>query len=226
MNGVTTNGAISSSLVNGNSVFNSSNVSSKFNGNDTTPAAGCSAGLPDNNDDDVGARAKRHLPFFFRGSIVHCFRRGGRFLSCPTANLDPLSVDQLPVGIENGVYAGFVRLDGETVDIGARNRLLPMVMSVGYNPQFGNKQRSLEVHVLRRFEHDFYGATMEGVAVRFVRAMHTYPTLDELMAAIESDKRTAIEWMTETLKRDFEDHEFFSQKTDKDGGGGGIEGKK
>lgn len=109
------------------------------------------------------AEQNNHLPFFFRGHVVCGFKRGDRSLNCPTANLDSEAVDLLPSNFKDGVYAGFVKIHTNELD---NNKLLPMVMSVGYNPHFNNKKRTLEVHVLRFFHNEFYGVLMEGVAIK------------------------------------------------------------
>lgn len=115
------------------------------------------------SENNLSNGISNHLPFFFRGNVVHGFGRGGHSLNCPTANLDSNAVDSLSNNFVDGIYAGFVRIHINDLD---NKRLWPMVMSVGYNPHFNNKKRTLEVHVLRTFTNDFYGALMEGVVLK------------------------------------------------------------
>ena len=63
----------------------------------------------------------------------------------------------------------------------------PMVMSIGYNPFYGNTVRSAEVHVLRPFAADFYGARLRLLLLGFVREERDYDGLDALVADIRLD---------------------------------------
>lgn len=62
-----------------------------------------------------------------------------------------------------------------------------MVMSIGYNPFYKNTVRSAEVHVLHRFDADFYGAHMRLLILGFVRDELDYSTLDALVRDINLD---------------------------------------
>ena len=62
-----------------------------------------------------------------------------------------------------------------------------MVMSIGYNPFYGNKVRSAEVHVIERFEKDFYGAEMRVLLMGFVRPEYDYDSLEKLVEDISED---------------------------------------
>ena len=63
-----------------------------------------------------------------------------------------------------------------------------MVMSIGYNPFYGNAVRSAEVHVLRRFRADFYGAPLRLLVLGFVRDERgDYDGIDALVADIRTD---------------------------------------
>lgn len=117
-------------------------------------------------NDKLLNKKKDNLPLFFRGRVVYGFGRGGRSLNCPTANLDSNAVNALPKDLDNGVYAGFVKVQVQNNEIDSET-LWPMVMSIGYNPQFNNEKRTLEVHILRVFDNDFYGALIEGVAIMY-----------------------------------------------------------
>jgi riboflavin kinase len=66
-----------------------------------------------------------------------------------------------------------------------------MVMSIGYNPFYKNEVRSAEVHVLHRFEKDFYGCVMRVSILGFIRKERDYESLEELVRDIECDCRVA-----------------------------------
>lgn len=82
--------------------------------------------------------------------------------------------------------------DATSQEGGARRRrrwhVYPMVMSIGYNPFYGNRVRSAEVHVLRRFRADFYGAPLRLLVLGFVRDERgDYDGIDALVADIRTD---------------------------------------
>jgi riboflavin kinase len=66
-----------------------------------------------------------------------------------------------------------------------------MVMSIGYNPFYKNTVRSAEVHILHRFEKDFYGCEMRVSILGFIRKELDYVSLEALIGDIETDCRVA-----------------------------------
>lgn len=62
-----------------------------------------------------------------------------------------------------------------------------MVMSIGYNPFYGNAVRSAEVHVLHGFAADFYDAHMRLLILGFVREEQNYDSLEALVEDINTD---------------------------------------
>jgi riboflavin kinase len=66
-----------------------------------------------------------------------------------------------------------------------------MVMSIGYNPFYKNTVRSAEVHVLHRFQRDFYGCEMRISILGFIRRELDYVSLEALVRDIEEDCRVA-----------------------------------
>ena len=102
-------------------------------------------------------------------------------LGIPTANI-PLS--GLTVGghddIESGVYYGYCSLS-------TTSTIYPQVMSIGWNPFYKNTVRSVEVHVLEKFESDFYGAHMNLVILGFIRPEYDYVSKESLIEDIEFD---------------------------------------
>uniref|UniRef100_A0A0N5B9T5 riboflavin kinase n=1 Tax=Strongyloides papillosus TaxID=174720 RepID=A0A0N5B9T5_STREA len=127
--------------------------------------------------------SKSNLPVSFKGTVIHGFGRGGKQLNCPTANLSPETISQLPNDFENGVYCGFAKVND--------GNLHPMVMSFGDNPQFNGAEKTLEVHILHHFPSDFYSATLACIVLHRIRPMFSYKTIEELIKAIEGDKAFA-----------------------------------
>ena len=66
-----------------------------------------------------------------------------------------------------------------------------MVMSIGYNPFYKNTVRSAEVHVLHKFERDFYGCEMRVSILGFIRKELDYVSLEALIGDIELVCRAA-----------------------------------
>lgn len=175
------------------------------------------------------------LPFRVSGKVVRGFNRGSKDLGCPTANIGQPGELQfwrdLSI-LSDGVYYGFAQLIIDNVDqiqievgnettfneiiasLKLRKKLIfpvyKMVCSIGYNPQYKNEQRSLEVHLLHPFKFNFYNSYLKVVICGKERDQCTYKSLDELKEAIRKDvdfSRTVlsdIKWKTITDESFFE----------------------
>ncbi|KAJ2901386.1 riboflavin kinase [Zalerion maritima] len=69
--------------------------------------------------------------------------------------------------------------------------LYPMVMSLGKNPFFNNKERSLEVHILHLFVQDFYGCDLRVMILGYIRPEANYESLEGLVNDIRIDCEVA-----------------------------------
>lgn len=79
-----------------------------------------------------------------------------------------------------GVYYGWAGLSGKGP--------YRMVMSIGWNPHFKNKERTVEPHLLHDFgEEDFYGEKLSLLVTGYLRPEKSYDSLESLIAAIHSD---------------------------------------
>lgn len=119
-------------------------------------------------------------PVYLQGIVEHGFGRGSKDLNCPTANLPVTSLNttqHLGPLDQTGVYFGFaqVRLaeDAPSDD----RKVHPMVMSVGWNPHYKNKEKSVEVHILHPYADDFYGKEMRVVILGYIRPEQDYKSL-------------------------------------------------
>ncbi len=97
----------------------------------------------------------------------------GRALGFPTANLRPPE-KLLP---KDGVYSGAARHDG---------RDYAALISIGMNPQFEGKERSVEAW-MRDFRGTIYGHDLALRDLRFVRAQKTFESVEELVAQMHRD---------------------------------------
>jgi riboflavin kinase/FMN adenylyltransferase len=136
--------------------------------------------------DVVAAAAALGRPHRVEGVVVHGDRRG-RELGFPTANISTAPHTALPA---DGVYAGrFAIDDGAGARAGADGRsarLLPAAISVGTNPTFSGRVRTVEAFVLD-VDEDFYGYE---VAVDFeqrVRGQERFDRIDDLIAQMHRD---------------------------------------
>lgn len=126
------------------------------------------------------------LPFQVSGKVVKGFNRGSKELGCPTANISQPGESQFWRDLSilpDGVCYGFAQLIIDDVDqvqsepgdegafesivhsLSLKRRLIfpvhKMVCSIGYNPQYKNEQRSLEVHLLNPFNFNFYNSYLK-----------------------------------------------------------------
>src|SRR6185312_8804524 len=107
-------------------------------------------------------------PHRVEGVVVHGYRRG-RQLGFPTANIASPPYTALPA---DGVYAGRFAIG---------DRLLPAAVSVGTNPTFSGRERTVEAYVLD-VDEDFYGFD---VAVDFAHRLRGMERFDDVDALVE-----------------------------------------
>ena len=125
-----------------------------------------------------GASLLLGRPFEIDGKVVRGAGRG-RTLGVPTINL-AYQGEILP---RPGVYAGRARrIDGDPTWFAA-------AISIGSNPTFtkpGDPELFIEAHLID-FAGDLYDASMRVAFVAHLREQRRYASVDELVAAIQSD---------------------------------------
>lgn len=133
-------------------------------------------------------------PIYLESKIISGFGRGSAELGIPTANI-PIN-DKLS-DLETGIYYGWcrvepdcnqddtknVRNDGNEVVFNHGNALtdeelaiFPMVMSIGWNPFYQNKEKAAEVHIMHKFKNTFYGASIHYNVLGYIRPELNYTT--------------------------------------------------
>lgn len=134
--------------------------------------------------------------------IVAGFGRGSAELGIPTANVALEDVSEV-TSLDTGVYFGFAKIqadpnhsesqikqrdNGAQVEYKYGNGLkegvdldvvFPMVMSVGWNPFYGNEKKAVELHIIHEFPTDFYGATVSFNVLGYIRPELNYTTKGE-----------------------------------------------
>jgi riboflavin kinase/FMN adenylyltransferase len=141
--------------------------------------------------DVVAAAEALGRPHRVEGVVVRGEGRG-RGLGYPTANIAPPMHSAIPA---DGVYAGWFTLLGRGT-AGASvlpGRHYPAAVSIGTNPTFSGRTRTVEAYVLDTTA-DLYG---QHVAVDFVariRGQEKFDSVDELIEAMgrDTDKARAI----------------------------------
>lgn len=79
--------------------------------------------------------------------------------SAPTPDQDIATAEQ--------VSAASARSDANGTKGEDVYEIYPTVLSIGYNPFYKNSVRSVEIHVMHKFEKDFYNAMMNLRCVRY-----------------------------------------------------------
>lgn len=126
------------------------------------------------------------------GEIVRGEGRGAP-MGFPTANIRTEDESRIP---EDGVYFGWFGLaEGEQ----PRGRLrpgtwLPALISVGNNPTFDGRTRTVEAYVMD-FAEDLYGAHAIAELTTLVRRMENFNSIDDLVVAMNGDKQAARDLM-------------------------------
>jgi riboflavin kinase / FMN adenylyltransferase len=130
--------------------------------------------------DVAGAAHDLGRPHRVEGVVVRGHQRG-RSLGFPTANLETLPHTAIPA---DGVYAGWLaQLDSE----GAEQERWPAAISVGTNPTFDGRDRTVEAYALDRDDLDLYGAHMAVDFTHRLRPTVRFASVDELVTQMRTD---------------------------------------
>lgn len=122
---------------------------------------------------------RKGLPHFAEGEVVKGFGRGSKQLGIPTANYPLNVVNALPIELETGIYCGYASVDDGPVH--------DMVMSIGWNPYYKNEHKSMETHIIHKFDNDFYGKSLKVLIVDYIRPEKNFSSLEDLITAINLD---------------------------------------
>jgi riboflavin kinase/FMN adenylyltransferase len=130
--------------------------------------------------DVVAAAHDLGRPHRVEGVVVRGHQRG-RALGFPTANLETLPHTAIPA---DGVYAGWLtQLDTD----GKERERWPAAISVGTNPTFDGRERTVEAYALDRDDLDLYGAHVAVDFVARLRATLKFKSVDDLVAQMHVD---------------------------------------
>ncbi|KAN0035237.1 hypothetical protein ACTA71_004498 [Dictyostelium dimigraforme] len=147
------------------------------------------------------------LPLFFKGSVITGFGRGSKQLGIPTANLPVEELEEKLKDIPIGVYYGWANVIGLE-----DNKVFPMAMSIGWNPFYKNTKKTIEIHLINKFDSDFYGAELRAIGLGFIRPMCDFKSLDELVKAINDDIDYAKSSLEKEENKTFINNIYFTQQ--------------
>jgi len=134
------------------------------------------------------------FPIALSGGVQRGFGRGGKDLGCPTANFPEESLPPISSVAKTGVYYGFAQVIAPSDEKGfiEDRKVLPMVMSLGWNPFYKNERLTAEIHIMHDFSSDFYGYEMRAVVLGYIRPELDYTSREALIEDIEVDKQVAL----------------------------------
>ncbi|MFD9815980.1 bifunctional riboflavin kinase/FAD synthetase [Streptomyces sp. NPDC059080] len=130
--------------------------------------------------DVAGAAEVLGRPHRVEGIVVRGAQRG-REMGFPTANMETLPHTAIPA---DGVYAGLLHVEGEA---------MPAAVSVGTNPQFDGKTRTVEAYAIDRVGLDLYGLHVAVDFLAYIRGQEKFATLDALLERMAIDVKQARE---------------------------------
>ncbi|PWY92943.1 riboflavin kinase [Aspergillus heteromorphus CBS 117.55] len=146
-------------------------------------------------------------PIRLSGPVIKGFGRGSKELGIPTANIPAEGLDEYP-DLSVGVYYGVVALDPARFAYEDDAPILPAVLSIGYNPFYKNKTKSIEIHIMPPLSApsptatadgpvtfhklpDFYGTPLRLLILGYIRPEFDYVSLDALVEDIRVDCEVA-----------------------------------
>ncbi|KAF8897315.1 riboflavin kinase [Infundibulicybe gibba] len=156
---------------------------------------------------------ERPFPIYLSGLVQKGFGRGGKDLGCPTANLPDESITPITSVAQTGVYYGYAQVlppkDKKTLLSQDDVQVLPMVMSLGWNPFYKNERLTAEIHIMHEFRSDFYGLEMRAVVLGYIRPELDYTSREALIDDIQVDKRVASNSLDRPAYQQFAEDSYF-----------------
>lgn len=140
-------------------------------------------GLPPFND-RIGESIALDPPICLKGPVVKGFGRGSKELGIRTANLDAKSLAGSLAEAVTGIFFGWA-------SVGNIPGAYKMVMSVGFNPFYSNKEKTAEPWILHKFEQDFYGQELRLLVCGYIRPEASFDSVQDLVDRIHKDAEEA-----------------------------------
>lgn len=154
-------------------------------------------------------------PILLTSTVAKGFGRGAKLLGCPTANMPLEQLDEQAVAtLGTGIYACWAQiLDGEGEEAPKSptgTKVFKAVTSVGWNPYFDNKEKTVEPHIMHSFDDDFYGCKLRLLVCGYLRPEKNFSSMEALIDAIQTDIRDTDALLEAKEYAALASHEFFS----------------
>ena len=118
--------------------------------------------------------------------VINGFKRGSKELGLPTANLE--ITPQINEKIQNllsGVYIGEIKFEK------FNSLSMKCVLSIGYNPFYENRNKTIEVYILATFINNFYGEVVDLTITDFIRVESDFKEFSFLINYLNNDVYSA-----------------------------------
>lgn len=124
------------------------------------------------------------------GKVIRGFKRGSKLLGIPTANIEMNETNtKIVTSHINGVYFGTITFKSnnkKNQNIQNKN-YYKGVLSIGYNPFFNNKLKTIEVFLIDYEGEDFYEDEVSLLIDGYSRSEENFANLSELVTTITYD---------------------------------------
>ena len=124
------------------------------------------------------------------GKVIRGFKRGSKLLGIPTANIEMNETNtKIVTSHINGVYFGTITFKSnnkKNQNIQNKN-CYKGVLSIGYNPFFNNKLKTIEVFLIDYEGEDFYEDEVSLLIDGYSRSEENFANLSELVTTITYD---------------------------------------
>jgi len=142
------------------------------------------------------------------GQVTKGFGRGSREIGCPTANFNEQVVDNLfrTKDFDTGIYFGWATISTQPEVV------RKAVVSIGWNPYYNNSKKSVETHIIHKYDENFYGDWLKLLICGYIRPEQNFNSLDELIQAIQDDVKHANDALDQDLFKQFQSDDFFEKK--------------
>lgn len=124
------------------------------------------------------------------GKVVNGVKRGSKLLGIPTANIEMNEINtKIITNHINGVYFGTITFktnlkNNPQID---KMKTYKGVLSIGYNPFFNNKVKTIEVFLIDYKGKDFYEDEVSLLIDGYSRSEENFANLSELVTTITYD---------------------------------------
>ena len=127
---------------------------------------------------------KKYMGFNFKlfGKVVKGMSRGNK-IGFPTANI--VVIDKDKIIPKNGVYLVSSKID---------NKLYYGMMNIGYNPTFGNQEKSIEVNYFD-YNSNLYNKTLTIEFIKYMRDEIQFNSVNELIKKLNNDRDYCLKYI-------------------------------